>query len=437
MEGRMPEPIQKRAGGLRGVRFDFRGLPDRLSDGRAWGRILLIGWLAFLVAPVAEFARTEGASPANVVLVAAAVAALLAGFVWSLPGGFEGQVGRRSLVLPMIALTAGVILTLGIGWYWDTVFLFAAIAAGRLRPAGRGAAMVLLVAIGAGVTTTAGALADTLPPGTNFGSGLNFVLNTLLVGLVAVSIFSMLINIAELRAARAEIARLAVAEERARIARDLHDLLGHTLSLIALKSELAGRLLPENPDRAGDEIADIEAVARESLREVREAVSGYRQATLAAELAGARVMLEAAGIACDVTRESAIFPESADEPLGWAVREGVTNVIRHSRAGRCWIRTRREGGEFGVEILDDGRGADPLGAVDEAGENGSRSASRGGGNGLAGLAERASAVGGRLETGRRPEGGFRLAVWLPTEPETSPATGAGSDRCDERATVTA
>jgi two-component system sensor histidine kinase DesK len=401
----MPTSIDERAGRPRSVSVDLRGLPGRLAGGRAWPRLLIIAWLGFLAVPVGNFSR-EPASPEQVVLVSLVVAAVLGTFVWALPGSLDSQVGRRSLVLPAVSLAAAVVLTLAVSFNWDTVFLFAAVAAGRLRPASRGVAAVVLVTAAAAGTVVAGAMTGGLPAGTTFGVALNFVLNALVIGLVAVSIISMLISIAELRAARAEIARLAVAEERTRIARDLHDLLGHTLSLIALKSELAGRLLPENPARAGEEIRDIETVARDSLREVREAVAGYRLATLSAELAGSRVLLEAAGIACDVQRDVAFLPESADEPLGWAVREGVTNVIRHSGASQCWIRTRHVGDEFGIEILDDGRGADRP-AVADRGARGSRV-----GHGLAGLAERASVLGGRLEAGRRPEGGFRLAVWV-------------------------
>ena len=427
----MPTPIDERAGRPRSVRFDLRGLPARPADGRALLRLLVIAWLGFLAVPVGNFSRAP-APAEQVALVSLVVAGVLGTFVWALPGSLESQVGRRSLVLPAVSLAAAVVLTLAAGFNWDSVFLFTAVAAGRLRPARRGVAAVLLVTVAAAGTVIAGAMTGGLPAGTNFGVALNFVLNALVIGLVTVSIISMVITIAELRAARAEIARLAVSEERARIARDLHDLLGHTLSLIALKSELAGRLLPDSPARAGDEIRDIEAVARDSLREVREAVAGYRLATLSAELAGSRVLLEAAGIACDIQRDIAFLPESADEPLGWAVREGVTNVIRHSGASHCWIRTMRMGDEFGIEILDDGRGANRQGVADR-GSGSSRA-----GHGLAGLAERASALGGRLEAGRRPEGGFRLAVWVLAE--TAPARSSvrpADARPEERTGATA
>ncbi len=153
----------------------------------------------------------------------------------------------------------------------------------------------------------------------------------------------------ELRRARQEIARLAVSEERLRFARDLHDLLGHTLSLITLKSELARRLVSAAPEQAAIEIGDIETAARKALIEVREAVSGYRQPTLQNELNGASELLAAAGIA--FTRQGAppSLSASAEATLSWVVREGVTNVIRHSQARSCahllcaagWQRPRR------------------------------------------------------------------------------------------------
>jgi two-component system sensor histidine kinase DesK len=160
-----------------------------------------------------------------------------------------------------------------------------------------------------------------------------------------------------LRAARQEIARLAVGEERLRFARDLHDLLGHSLSLITLKSELAHRLLPDSPERAAAEVADVERVARQALAEVREAVGGYRRTNLETELAGARVALEAAGIRWSAAIEAGPLPQEVEDALGWTVREGTTNVLRHSQARRCEVRVEREAATVTVKVVDDGRGA--------------------------------------------------------------------------------
>src|SRR5512146_31116 len=154
----------------------------------------------------------------------------------------------------------------------------------------------------------------------------------------------------ELRRARLEIARLAVSEERLRFARDLHDLLGHTLSLITLKSELARRLISDAPEQAASEIGDIESAARQALVEVREAVSGYRQPTLKSELSGARELLAAAGIVCREQGDPpSALPSGVEAALSWALRDGVTNVIRHSRARTCFITFAEDDGQRSVE----------------------------------------------------------------------------------------
>ncbi len=207
----------------------------------------------------------------------------------------------------------------------------------------------------------------------------------------------------ELHYARAELARQAVTEERLRMARDLHDLLGHTLSLITLKSELAGRLLEKDPLTASQEIHEVERVARQALREVREAVAGYRQHSLHSELDAARQILQAAGVACAIEDEVGALSSGVDTVLAWVVREGVTNVIRHSRAQHCWIRISSTGKQARVEIINDGN---PLekGGTDQTG------------SGLSGLAERVAKRGGRMEAGPQPAGdraGFRLQVVIP------------------------
>ncbi len=202
---------------------------------------------------------------------------------------------------------------------------------------------------------------------------------------------------AQLDAARQEIARLAVAAERNRFARDLHDLLGHSLTVVAVKAELAGRLVEIAPERATAEIADIQRLTREALADVRSAVGGYREVTLAAELVRARSALDAAEIEPElpITSVDAV-PEAKQELFGWVVREGVTNVVRHSGAKRCWITLT----PTSVEIDDDGAGP-------------GLAAAEGVGHGLAGLRERVSAVDGTVSVGRSSKGGFALRVTVP------------------------
>ena len=246
-----------------------------------------------------------------------------------------------------------------------------------------------------------------------FFSGLAWLaVPAVALGLWANSFVGQVAAVAELRAAREELARLAVSEERLRFARDLHDLLGHSLSLITLKNELAGRLLPVDPERAAKEIREAQEVARGALREVREAVAGYRLPTLAEELVEAQEILEAAGIACRIENGAGTLPKSVEAVLAWTVREGVTNVIRHSRARRCDIRLACEGGEVRAELSDDGRGSYPKREGDGVG-----------GSGLSGLAERVAAGGGDFEAGPLPEGGFRLRASLPLREDASPEIG--------------
>jgi two-component system sensor histidine kinase DesK len=197
--------------------------------------------------------------------------------------------------------------------------------------------------------------------------------------------------IQQLRATQQELARLAVEDERSRVARDLHDILGHSLTVITVKAELAGRLVEVDPARAAAEIADVEDLARGALADVRSTVAGFRGVSIATELAGARVALESAGILASVPGTADVVPSDARELFGWVVREGVTNVVRHSGATRATIRLAADS----VEVTDDG-----LGPTDAATD----------GNGLAGLRERVDAAGASLTVGRSESGGFRLAV---------------------------
>ena len=223
------------------------------------------------------------------------------------------------------------------------------------------------------------------------------------------------------RAAQEETARLAVMTERLRIARDLHDLLGHNLSLITLKSELARRLAGSASERLASEIGDIEQVARTTLQEVREAVGNYRQPTLSNELHGAQEILAAAGIIYhyenDESNESnesdlETLPTAIEAVLAWALREGVTNAIRHSHAHSCTIRVTRGMQNAQVEIIDDGTSItkEPAGRSEDT--DSTNGTSRGS-NGLRGLAERVAALGGSFEAGPCVDGGFRLSVSLP------------------------
>jgi two-component system sensor histidine kinase DesK len=200
---------------------------------------------------------------------------------------------------------------------------------------------------------------------------------------------------------RAELARLAAENERIRIARDLHDLLGHSLTTITVKAGLARRLGPTNPAGAVDQITEVEELCRKALTEVRAAVSGYREVTLASELARGRELLRASGITAELPTATEVADPAHQELFGWAVREGLTNVIRHSRARSCTVRVSASY----VEIIDDGQGSTAAP-----------------GNGLSGLRERAAAAGGGVDAGPVQPAGWRLRVWVPAV-DAPPAVG--------------
>jgi two-component system sensor histidine kinase DesK len=204
--------------------------------------------------------------------------------------------------------------------------------------------------------------------------------------------------VTQLDRARDVQARLAVAEERLRFARDLHDVMGRNLSAIAVKGQLAAELVRRGRAGAAEEVTDISRIAEESLREIRGVVGGYRSASLPGELAGARSVLRAAGVSCTVSgdEEAALLPAAVQVALGWVVREAVTNVLRHSRATTCTIALHAAGGEAELWVVNDG--------ADEA--------DRRWGNGLTGVAERLDAAGGRLSA-RRDGDRFELTATLP------------------------
>ena len=201
--------------------------------------------------------------------------------------------------------------------------------------------------------------------------------------------------------AQEEIEHLAKVAERERIARDLHDVLGHTLSVIALKSELAGKLMDRDRQRAGKEISEVEQISRQALSDVRDAIRGYRAQGLAAELARAKSTLETAGLTvlCDAAG-TVQLPAMQEGVLSLAVREAVTNVVRHAGARNCRLRLEQQDGSCRLEIQDDGRGGSGLE-----------------GNGLRGMRERVEALGGTLD--RRSAGGTTLTITLPVN-EISP-----------------
>ncbi len=372
---------------------DINGVLAGRSPWVRYGFMLV--WLVVVIVP---FTTTLAAGHPHTgrVLPAAGVGILIAIYLYLFARYRRGR-ARPARSGPMLtALLIGLYvvslaLTLGSGPQWGFLFTYC------VAPAALSAPKRAVPGIVAG--TTALAAAATAAAGSSSGNLLGLTISTAGVGLLMLVMRDLRTRNEELTAARAELARLAVTQERQRFARDLHDLLGHSLSVIALKAELAGRLLPDRVEDAQHEVGELEQVARTALGEVRDAVSGYRQLTLDGELGGARMALSAAGIEAEVSREAFEIPGEAEAVLAWAVREGATNVLRHSQAQRCRLSFRRTATGAELEVLDDGVGA--------------TSGSANGGHGLAGLAERAQALHGHVLAGPAPSGGYRLAVEVP------------------------
>lgn len=192
----------------------------------------------------------------------------------------------------------------------------------------------------------------------------------------------------KLNLANEEIAHLSKNEERQRISRDLHDTLGHTLSLITLKSELAEKLIVKNPDRAIQEVKDIQATSRAALKQVRELVSGMNRVTIRDELANAKQILAAAGMVLEVKgdMDKAISAPLVDNIMGMCLREAVTNVVKHSKAKRCTVAWGEEAGSYILKVMDKGDGVNI--------ENGNDDLSK---SGLNGMRERLKLVDGELQ----------------------------------------
>lgn len=363
-------------------------------------KLLWIGiWLAFLGAPVSDLLRREHTNWATA-LGWLALVAFVAVYLALVFRHTARPLARATVASLLVFLTCiAVVTSLTLDAPWLVLFVYVSVGCGAVLPLpiarwaipGATTAMALI-----GLTTK-GDWGDFVP---------GLAIPALLGGFAMTGVRHLVRTTVELRQARATVAQLAANEERLRLARDLHDLLGHSLSLITLKSELAGRMLPAHPDQAAQQVADIEQVSRQALVDVREAVTGYRRATLAGELAGARTALTAAGVAADLPAEPGAelppgTPPGAEEALAWVVREAVTNVVRHSGARICAITLGEcqtlDGRFLELRIADDGRGGSAVTA----------------GNGLTGLAERLSEVGGKLEPSTHKGKGFTLTARVP------------------------
>ncbi|WP_433226067.1 sensor histidine kinase [Actinomadura formosensis] len=361
--------------------------------GRRLFPVVLVPWPLLLPAPGA-LADVLGGRDRPAWLAGLGLAAYLACYLGAVLLARRHSTGHlKALSLPAATVLLTVALSAAFGGHMFDLFdpvlsLLAAIAVWRCTP-------VLL--LGAGAVAGAGGGIDWWRSGSVLDAS-EVVVTALVCAMVAGLLSWLLAEVVRLREGGRERAEIAVARERLRFARDLHDLFGHTMALILIKAESVRRSAGGDPGAVRGLAQDIDAAGRRALTELRQAVTGYRERCLGAELAEARALLAEAGIAVVVEHDRLPLPAETDTLLGWAVREGVTNVIRHSRAGRCEILVRRDAAGVTLRITDDGTGGGPSGLP---------------GNGLKGLAERVAAAGGGLQAAAVHGGGYRLVVRAP------------------------
>lgn len=374
--------------------FPWAVPPDASDDDirvgrRRWytGAVFALLWQVLEVIAV----WTDGRSLRAHVVSTIALAVVYAAYLFAPELMWRRSLRGRVVVLAGVALLAGLLL-LVVGplavWTWLLVAALSGFIAARFWVAG----LVVLGVIGAQFLVAASTGWDTAVK-----SGILFA-PVISVSVGASMLFFGRQREAEQRlgVAQDEITRLAVVEERARFSRDLHDVLGHSLTVVAMKSELAARLVDVDPVRAKVEMQDVERLSREALHELRQAVSGYREADLDAELVSARAALTSASITATLPDGGKVAGDDVRSLFAWALREGVTNILRHAAASRVRVTLTRTT----LTVEDDGTGmlAPPSTAAGL------------GGNGLRGLRERADAIGATLTTGTSDLGGFLLRV---------------------------
>jgi two-component system sensor histidine kinase DesK len=366
---------------------------DRRAGRLSRLRIGQVVGLLFLTGPITDLAD-DGLGTTRVAAILVVLGAFVALFLALLPP--VPAIARRGpeailAGLGLLAALAGTTLLLGAPQSFAALFVYFAAAVGLLLPL-RPALAVIAVTAGA---VTLGLDAS----GASSSVIAAHALTILTIGGMTASLGMHSRTIRELQQAREELADLAVSEERLRIARDLHDLLGQSLSIVALKSDLADRLVDTDPDAAHAELADVRRCSRQALAEMRAAVHGYRRLGLSEALGGAEAALSAAGIDLRVVNGSAHeLPDEVESVLAWGLREATTNVVRHSGARACEVRVEASNGSVALQVDDDGAAAQP---------------GPGRGAGLAGLAERARRLDGTLEAGAKPGGGYRLRLRVP------------------------
>jgi two-component system, NarL family, sensor histidine kinase DesK len=384
----MDEPPTDKAGQRRPVGLADLAERDRGAFARRWW--LLAGiWLVYLIDPLVNLWRYD--SIAQRVLGTGLIVVFSAVYIVMVPRAFGCPPRLRAAVLgTMVGTSALYFAFCGDG---SAFAPYLAVVVILLLP--WSSAVPLVLALTAAVTIGPGHVAAWHDSGFQWGVGLGTLFASIIVG--AMRLFAG--TTGQLHRAEEEIEKLAAEQERLRIARDLHDLLGHALTTVTLKAELASRLVARDPERAAAEMAEVAQLGRQSLADVRAAVSGFREVSLVKELAAAREVLQAAGIEAELPAAAEDVPGDLRELFGWVVREGVTNAVRHSRARRVAVRVEGRVIEIDNDGVEDGPG--------------DAARARTTGHGLIGLSERVAMVGGEVRAGPQGEGGYRLRVEVP------------------------
>jgi two-component system, NarL family, sensor histidine kinase DesK len=369
-------------------------LVSPMSVVERFGNYAALGWLFLLWPALDAYLRGQVRGLQGAVLAAALIVYTTI-YVWYCLVGYRLRQG----LIPLATVASLTILAVALdhltGEADNNNFLISLLVAGFALPTRQALGAFVVVAA---TMIVEGILLAKLPTAPLILQLVLILPSVALFGGGAMGLRFLLATLAELRAARAEVAGRAADQERSRIARDLHDLLGQNLSLITLKGELATRLLPEGAHGL-DEVRDMLGLSRQALQQVRDAVSGYRQPTLATELMAAGVALRAAGMDLEIQQDVGALDRETEAVLGWVIREGCTNVIRHSGAKHCRVLLTRHPGHLEIEVANDGWHVLQVPA----------------GNGLRGLEERLSALGGSLEAAALPHAGFRLRATVPAQ----------------------
>ncbi|TKK89530.1 hypothetical protein FDA94_09065 [Herbidospora galbida] len=383
--------------------------PGTVRLARIAAAVFTVGMAIFAVLPLAEvLGRFPGVRGALAVLL---LTGLTAGYLWLGVRAVLGRGGRPDLVVLGAMTAVAVALPFAAGPSWLSLgfmlpYAYAVTLRGRAAWAGFFAALILELVLSAGQNLS-----------WVLFSGLQSMLTA--AALAGLTIFATLLS--ELQRTREELARLAITEERLRFARELHDVLGHNLSVIAMRTELSMRIPADQRPKLNRELTEIHDIARRSLHDVRAVVKGYREMSLEKELSGVRKVLESAGVKCDFAALPVTLSAEVRVALAWAVREAATNLLRHSDATVCLLDVEEEGDRIRVTVSNDGVRPSAPPAADAAD-------AAVGGSGLAGLDERLAQVGGNCDR-HLEDGWFTLSLDVPGRPTAAAAlTSATGDR---------